>query len=397
MMTKRFIVGASVLLVGAAACGKSNPASPSMVSFASPASATAMPADGSQIKFLAQPVTLMTTNGVATGSAALTYTFEVATDEGFTSKTYSKDAVAEGAGGQTSLVIDKLAGAKTYFWRVRSNAAGAAGPYSKTRSFTIGPEIVIQAPVLSSPGANEEVNETPTLTVINAQRTGPAGTIFYRFEVAATSDFANLVYSATVQERGDLPYTPHQITQKLAADTLFWWRVIATDPANDVSSPYSGGNPFKVVKQFDLRNVTIVLGAANIANWQQTATISDAYFDPAQRMLCIFHSRLGIWPGTAFFGDRGTLVEGNQWVFMQQNGKWYGGAADWYRPSQACKGIDANSIGRDAFYRPTEEPLHSWVPQSGELFGVMSSTPARAWPYMSTYDERTDVKLIRWP
>jgi hypothetical protein len=37
------------------------------------------------------------------------------------------------------------------------------------------------------------------------------------------------------------------------------------------------------------------------------------------------------------------------------------------------------------------------VPRSGETIGVMSTTPARLWPDMRTYDERTDVKIIRWP
>ena len=32
----------------------------------------------------------------------------------------------------------------------------------------------------------------------------------------------------------------------------------------------------------------------------------------------------------------------------------------------------------------------------GEVFGVMSSTPARFWPDMKTLDQRTDVVLIVW-
>jgi len=137
------------------------------------------------------------------------------------------------------------------------------------------------------------------------------------------------------------------------------------------------------------------MGPKNIGQWEHTATITEAYWVPDQ--LCIFHTRLGIWPGVPFFGDRATLVEGNQWVFAKINEQWYGGAADWYRPSQACKGVGANSIGRDAFYLPSQEPLHSWVPRSGETVGVMSTTPARMWPDMRTYDERTDVRIIRWP
>jgi hypothetical protein len=109
--------------------------------------------------------------------------------------------------------------------------------------------------------------------------------------------------------------------------------------------------------------------------------------------LCIWHDQLGTWPSVIFFNDPNTLVEGNQWVFANIGGRWYGGAADWYRPGQACKGLDAASIGRDAF---DQDPLRSWVPQPGELFGVMSTTPARAWPDMRTLDQRTNIVLLRW-
>ena len=54
------------------------------------------------------------------------------------------------------------------------------------------------------------------------------------------------------------------------------------------------------------------------------------------------------------------------------------------------------TIGRDAFYNPSQEPLHSWVPAVGELYGIASSTPARAWPNMSTLDARTNTVTRRW-
>ena len=53
------------------------------------------------------------------------------------------------------------------------------------------------------------------------------------------------------------------------------------------------------------------------------------------------------------------------------------GAADWYRPGQACKDVTADTIGHDAFYNPAWEPLRSWVPRRGEQFVMFASTPAR--------------------
>jgi hypothetical protein len=402
--------GAMALLVLTAACQKNSPVRPSDsagvgttadvasvtdaksgVTLSSPRLVT--PEDGANIPYAQQPITLTIGNAVTTGKTALTYTFDVSTDSGFGSTVYTKSGVAAG-GTQTTLQIDKLAGATTYYWRARASSGSFEGPNAKAHSFKVGPEVVLQAPVLASPGANDTVNQQPTLTVNNVQRSGPAGNIEYRFEISHASDFGSLAYVATVAERSDLSYTQHTVSQRLDEGT-YWWRVQATDTTNSVTSPYSAANPFKVTRGLDLNTVSVVMGPANIGQWEETAQITNAFWADGQ--LCIYHTRLGIWPGVPFFGDAGTLVEGNQWVFAFINGQWYGGAADWYRPGQACKGVDANSIGRDAFYLPTQEPLHSWVPHSGEIFGVMSSTPARLWPDMRTYDERTNVQLIQWP
>ena len=77
------------------------------------------PLNNAQILYASQPVTLVVNNGFSTGGFTRTYTFEVASDAGFTSIVASKSGVAEGSGGQTSLTLDKLAGKATYYWRVR--------------------------------------------------------------------------------------------------------------------------------------------------------------------------------------------------------------------------------------------------------------------------------------
>ena len=408
-MKQKFVVSwsACALLVVMSACSKSNPTRPTNVEAAADTATVTdavtgitlttpqltSPNNGAEFKFIEQPLTLSVKNAVSTGSTPLTYTFEVSGDAAFAAKAFSRDGVAEGS-GTTSLRIDRLPADRSYYWRARANSGSVIGPFTTARTFKVGPEVVLQAPVLGDPQDNATVDEQPTLNVNRVSRTGPAEQIFYRFEVSDSNSFGSVVYTATVPERTDIPYTPHQVGRVLDEKTYFW-RVTATDPANSVTSPVSNVAQFKVAKGIDLRTAHIVLGPSNIANWQNTAQISEAYWVPD--VLCIYHSRLGVWPGVPFFGDTSTLVEGNQWVFAFINGQWHGGAADWYRPAQACKGVGAGSIGRDAFYNPAQEPLHSWVPQSGELFGVMSTTPARFWPDMRTYDERTDVKVIRWP
>lgn len=378
-------------LVGSlAAC--SSPSKPS-VTLTAPGGVS--PAQGAVIAYQKQPVTLTVQNATTTGKDPVTYTFEVATDADFTNIVQTKSGVTAGTGGQTSVTLDTLDPNKTYYWRARIASGSAAGPADNTASFQVGPNIVINAPKLVTPANGDTVSSTkPTFTVTDSTATGPVGTIYYRFDIANSSDFSSIVASGTVkQTSGQTSYT---VTSDLAVNTTYYWRVVATDPADSVTSDASSVESFKVTAGIDLTKVVYVLGP-NISNWAQTSTITNAFSDGSQ--LCIYHTKLGIWPATNYVYDPSgaTQVEGNQWVFAKINGTWYGGAADWYKPGQACKGVDADSIGQDAFYQPSQEPLHSWIPHSGEVFGVAATTPARAWPSMSTLDQRTDVKLLVWP
>jgi hypothetical protein len=123
------------------------------------------PNDGQAFKYSEQPLTLVVKNAVVTG-AAPTYTFQVATDAAFSSPVVSQD-VPQGGNGSTSIVLPKLAGAKTYFWRARAISSGTVGLFATARSFNMGPEVVLQAPVLASPGSGASVSGTISLTVNN--------------------------------------------------------------------------------------------------------------------------------------------------------------------------------------------------------------------------------------
>ncbi len=199
------------------------------------------------------------------------------------------------------------------------------------------------------------------------------------------------MYSAVVQEGSGASSVSHGVATPLEEKT-YYWRVFAASPANSAGGPFSSIGSFRVSKGVDIRTAQIEVGPKDIANWEETARITNAYVSDGQ--LCIYHTRLGLWPSTLFASD-GTLVEGNQWLFVQINGKWYGGAADWYKPGQACKAVD-EGLGYDAFYLNPGSPVTSWRPQHGEKIGVMSSTPARMWPSFKTYDERSDIVMIEW-
>jgi len=228
-------LGLYVLLALAAACAKS-PVAPAGVVTVTTASASA-PANGGQIANLSQPVTLTINNATVTdGSASVTYTFEVASDAGFTNKVVTRD-VPQGA-GQTSLKLDVLPAGANYFWHVRTSAGGTVGTFSATVQFTIGPAIIIQAPVLAAPASGATLaSARPTLVVTNSTHTGPAGAISYKFQVATDSSFNNVVLTATVGEGST--QTSYAATSDLAFKTAFFWRAMATDTTNNISSPFS--------------------------------------------------------------------------------------------------------------------------------------------------------------
>src|SRR5262245_33728842 len=178
-MKKCLCVCALAFLVAATACTKSSPSRPSEVAADQPASSVtdaklgitlttpvaASPNANAQIRFADQPVTLTIRNAATTGSTALTYTFQVASDAGFGAIVSTKDNVAEGANGSTSVTLDKLAGAKTYYWRARANSGGVTGLFTAARAVVIGPEVILQKPVLGDPAPNSNVQEQPILNV----------------------------------------------------------------------------------------------------------------------------------------------------------------------------------------------------------------------------------------
>ena len=176
----------------------------------------------------------------------------------------------------------------------------------------------------------------------------------------------------------------------LPEGTLFW-RARGLDPSNDAESPWSQTATFEREFGIDLNQVVYVQ-SPNIANWPETSKITSAFHNDGQ--LCIFHTQLGSWPATDFF-EFGPILEGNQFIFANINGVWHGGAADWYRPGQACKGTEGDEF-TGTFYQDGNEPLRNYAPRIGDTIGLMSSTPNRFYPSMRTVDERSNVVLVRY-
>jgi hypothetical protein len=195
------------------------------------------PANNATIRNADQPVTLTVLNAITTASSAVTYTFEVASDAAFANRVQTFSDVAEGAGGQTTRRLDPLAPARDYWWHVRATGGGTTGVFGPAYKFTVGPAVTLGTPVPIAPLTGQQTQPRPALRVANVSRTGPAGPITYRFEVATSSAFTTLVASGTVAEGvNETGFVP---PANLPLDTLLFWRATALDASNGVSSSAS--------------------------------------------------------------------------------------------------------------------------------------------------------------
>jgi len=375
--------------IGMAACAKSPVAPAGAASVAAPVSSS--PASGAVIANVQQPVTLVVSNGLVTGGAAATYTFEVATDAAFSAKVTAKD-VPQSTTGQTSVALDPLPAGKDYYWHVRASGGGTTGSFTSASKFTIGPAVTLGPPTPIQP-ANGATSTTlrPTFVVQNVARTGSPGSLVYRFDIATSAAFSSIVASATVPEgAGSTSFTP---ASDLTADVTYFWRAQAFDSANNVTSAFSASQSLVTVLTIDLRTVNYQR-FVNISSWPVTNQITSVDQDGGDGHMCVGHAKSGLWPTSDFFNDPAVQVEGNQWYFARINGQWYGGSGEWLRKGQTCKsGQFTENIGPDGTWGG---PMDTWRPKVGELVGYVVTTPARDYPNFKTLDERSQVVIMPW-
>ena len=216
------------------------------------------PAAGAVVRNAEQPLTLVVRNAVVTQNATPTYTFEVATDAAFANKAFAKSGVAQGSNGQTSLTIDRIGAGADYFWHARAEGGGTIGPFSAARRLTIGPEVILQAPVPIGPLTGAQTPPRPVLRVRNAVRQGPAGAITYRFEIATTNAFTTIVATGTNAEGvNETGFTP---ANNLAVNSTFFWRAFAIDESNGVTSAPSAAQSFTTILPSAASQIAAQLG-----------------------------------------------------------------------------------------------------------------------------------------
>jgi hypothetical protein len=120
----------------------------------------------------------------------------------------------------------------------------------------------------------------------------------------------------------------------------------------------------------------------NVSSWAETSRVTSTSI--GNPPICIGHTMAGRWPVK-------DGLEGNPWIFVNMNGRWYAATYEWLSPGQTCKGIHADNIGSHIGI----PPLSSWRPRSGELVGLMVSARARSGG--DTVSERSNVVMVHWP
>jgi hypothetical protein len=227
------IVALAFGLLCAVACESeksSNPLSPSVAGPIEGVEITTArllePAQGFKVRESQQPIRLVIENASSTGVRPIFYKFEVATDSGFTAKVFARSGVQPGQ-GRTSVQLDRLELARTYYWRVRAEDGANTGPFA-TAQFEVLPRASLGKPVPIAPINNARVAERrPTLRVRNADRNQAVGPLQYFFQISRDQAFGQVVSQGTVAERaGETAWT---VDKDLSLDDQHFWRARAAD------------------------------------------------------------------------------------------------------------------------------------------------------------------------
>lgn len=298
-MKKLMLSAVAAAAIGLMGVGCSNTPGHPTVSFTSPVASG--PSNGSSYKFKQQPVSVSITNAVRTSPATATYSVEVASDANFTTKVFTRDNIAEGSGGTTTVTLSQLpasSGNVTYYWRWTVTVDGVTSPASATQSFVVQQQIIINTPTSSEPSSGTTTSEVrPTFVTKNASHQGAVGTITYVFQVSKASDFSSTVANVTVTEQsgGQTSWTP---TSDLPEGTLYW-RVQARDDSNTEVSAFTTPLSF-VIEPFDPFKAIFHHGPPDIPSWPETTKITSVDFSSGFVMV-EFDRREGpnAWPEAA--------------------------------------------------------------------------------------------------
>ncbi len=134
----------------------------------------------------------------------------------------------------------------------------------------------------------------------------------------------------------------------------------------------------------DLDLGSVVWLDQNVSGWPTTASMNASVSGGTVHLP---YDKANVWPGVS---AGGASVNANVWIFVQQDGTWYGATWEWLRVGQTSK--SASSVTGSHIKKP---PLESFQPVSGETYGFMVSGLVRIGA--SNIEERSNVSMVTWP
>ncbi len=120
----------------------------------------------------------------------------------------------------------------------------------------------------------------------------------------------------------------------------------------------------------------------NVSRWAVASPLSVSF--PTSSLIRVQYDKAGVWPANS--GG----VNGNPWIFVFQDGKWYAATWEWLKLNQTVK--NKSSVAGSHIKKA---PLQDFLPVSGEVYGFMVSGLART--SERNVLERTPVVMVRWP
>ena len=172
---------------------------------------------------------LVIQNSVDEDGDTITYEFELYSDEEITILVASKSDVFEGTDTTSWSVSTDLNDNTRYFWRVRATDGDAYSLWAYGSFFVNMENDPPGGFNNSSPRDNIEVDtQTPTLQVTNSVDIDE-DPVTYTFEVYADRSMSALITSASGISEGENGTASWLVNTMLDDDTMYFWRVVATD------------------------------------------------------------------------------------------------------------------------------------------------------------------------
>jgi hypothetical protein len=124
---------------------------------------------------------------------------------------------------------------------------------------------------------------------------------------------------------------------------------------------------------------------SDVSDWKESGNLRSVRVSGGT--ITLDYDKARSWPGVS---HSGAFVNANPWIFVYQGGNWYAGTWEWLRHGQTSK--SAGSVAGDHIKK---QPLSSFRPKSGTVYGFMVSGLAR--DKTRNVKERTQVVMYRWP